>query len=81
MENIIQYGGDIVLYSNNDIKKSLVYAILLSIALVLALIFNKGVMFYLVQYQSIIDFILLYAALTISTGYLWGNFFFKRMMR
>ena len=70
-----------MLYSNNDIKKSLVYAISITIALVLALIFNKEVMFYIAYYQSKIDFVLLYGLLTLTTGYLWGNFFFKKMMR
>jgi sterol desaturase/sphingolipid hydroxylase (fatty acid hydroxylase superfamily) len=70
-----------MLFMKKEIRQSLIFAVLMSILTILAFIFNKEVYYYIAYYQNTITIVILYAALVILTGYYWGKFLFKKMMR
>ena len=70
-----------MLFMKNEIRQSLIFAVLMSILTILAFVSNKEVYYYIAYYQNTITIVILYTALVILTGYYWGKFLFKKMMR
>ena len=70
-----------MLFMKNEIRQSLIFAVLMSILTILAFVSNKEVYYYIAYYQNTITIVILYTALVILTGYYWGKFLFKKVMR